>query len=160
MTGRAARLAPFAAAVLALAAVSAGGIVLTDLGPWYAGLRKPSWQPPDAAFGPVWTTIYALCAVAFERAWSRAPQGAARWRILAFCAANLLLNLLWSAIFFTARRPDLALVEVVPFWISIALLAREFARHARLAGWLLAPYLAWVAFAAFLNLTIVRLNPS
>lgn len=145
------------AAGAALAVAALGGAA-TDIGPWYLGLRKPSWQPPDWLFGPVWTAIFALTALAGLRAWRREPDAAGRGRVLAAYALNALLNVLWSALFFTVKRPDWALVEAVPLWLSVVLLIVVSGRRDRAAGWLLAPYLAWVAFAAVLNWSVVRLN--
>lgn len=133
----------------------AGGAV-TVLGPWYYGLRKPSWQPPDWAFGPAWTLILLLAGLAFTAAWTAAPD--LRRLLLAVWVANALLNVLWSTLFFLRRRPDLALLEVAPLWLSIAAMAWVAARAIPWLGWLLAPYLAWVAFAAVLNRAIARLN--
>jgi translocator protein len=146
-----------AGALLALATAGLGGLA-TELGPWYRQLRQPSWKPPDAAFGPAWTLIFTLTAAAGVRAWSFARDRAARHRVLAAYLVSALLNVLWSVLFFKLRRPDWALAEVVLMWLSIVWLIVESRRHDRLAPWLLAPYLAWVAFAAALNLAVVRLN--
>jgi translocator protein len=145
-------------AVGAALAVGLLGGLATDIGPWYQQLKKPPWQPPDWLFGPVWTTIYALATVAGLRAAMAAPDRAARRQIVIAFIANALLNLLWSLLFFRLRRPDWALYEVGFLWLSIAVLIWVLGRHSRIAGWLLVPYLVWVAFAAFLNFTIVRLN--
>ncbi len=144
------------AVVLAIVVGGIGGAA-TNIGPWYYGLIKPSWQPPDWLFGPVWTTIYVLTAIAGVRAWRRANPTERRYFSGAL-ALNIVLNILWSVIFFTLRRPELALLEVVPLWLSIALLALLVRRYSPLSAALLMPYLLWVAFAAYLNWTIVRLN--
>ena len=83
---------------------------------------------------------------------------AGRGRVLVAYALNALLNILWSVLFFTLRRPDWALVEVVPLWLSVLLLIAVSGRRDRAAGWLLVPYLAWVGFAGVLNWSVVRLN--
>ena len=145
-----------AAGVAVLVAVL--GASATDLSPWYRGLAKSSLTPPDWAFGPAWTLIYALTALAGVLAWRAARQRAAAQRILVLFAVNALLNVLWSELFFMARRPDWSLVEVLPFWLSILVLILLTWRDSRPASWLLTPYLAWVAFAGWLNLEIVRLN--
>jgi tryptophan-rich sensory protein len=103
--------------------------------------------------------IYAVTALAGVVAWRAASSRTARQRILVLFAANALLNVGWSELFFKLRRPDWALIEVVPFWLSIVLLIVVLARISSTAGRLLLPYLAWVAFAAILNLAVVRLNP-
>ena len=138
--------------------VAALGGAATEIGPWYLGLRKPSWQPPDWLFGPAWTAIFALTALAGLRAWRRTPDIAGRGRVLVAYALNALLNISWSVLFFTVKRPDWALAEVVALWLSIVLLIVVSGRRDRAAGWLLVPYLAWVAFAGVLNWSVVRLN--
>ena len=146
----------YIAILLALVVGGLGGAA-TTIGPWYYGLAKPSWQPPDWLFGPVWTTIYVLTAIAGVRAWRRGNPTERRFFAGAL-ALNLVLNVLWSVIFFTLKRPDLALLEVVPLWLSIALLMLLVRRCSPLSSVLLLPYLLWVGFAAYLNWTIVRLN--
>jgi tryptophan-rich sensory protein len=158
VAARGGRWKPILVAAGAALAVAALGGAATDIGPWYLGLRKPSWQPPDWLFAPVWTAIFALTALAGLRAWRRTPDARGRGRVLAAYALNALLNILWSALFFTLKRPDWALVEVVPLWLSVVLLVVVSGRRDRAAGWLLAPYLAWVGFAAVLNWSVVRLN--
>lgn len=145
-------------AVLAAVAVGALGGLATDIGPWYQQLKKPSWQPPDWLFGPVWTTIYALATIAGLRAAMAAPDRAARRQIVAAFFANASFNVLWSLLFFALHRPDWAFYEVGFLWVSIVVLIAVLGRHSRLAAWLIAPYLAWVSFAAYLNYTIVQLN--
>lgn len=144
-------------AAAAACAVAALGALSTDLGPWYAALKQPDWKPPDWLFGPVWTVIYALAALAGLRAGLRA-DGAGRRRIVALFALNGMLNVLWSLLFFRAQRPDWALAEVGFLWASIVLLMVVLARHSRGAAALLIPYLVWVAIAACLNYAVVRLN--
>lgn len=156
-SGRA-RLRVAAVAALWACAVAVAGGLLTDIGPWYYALRKPSWQPPDWLFGPAWTLIFSLTAIAGLLAWERSGAGAARARLLVAFAVNSALNVLWSLLFFRWRRPDWALVEVVLLWLSILLLIAVVFRRSRWGAALLVPYLAWVAFAAWLNLAIVRLN--
>lgn len=149
---------PVAAAALAALAVAVMGGAATDLGPWYLALRKPAWQPPGFLFGPVWTVIFALTALAGVIAWRRTVDAAARRLILTCFALNALLNVAWSGLFFRLHRPDWALAEVVLLWLSIVLLIVVLRRRAPITTWLLLPYLVWVTFAAVLNLEIVRLN--
>ncbi len=132
------------------------GAVLTDIGDWYFSLSKPSWQPPDWAFGPAWTIVFTATATAGVIAWLRGPDD--RAVLAAAFIVNGVLNVAWSLLFFKLRRPDWALVEVAIFWLSIAALIIVCARVDSLAGWLLLPYIVWVSFAAVLNATIVRLN--
>lgn len=145
-------------AALAAVAVAVLGGLATEIGPWYYALKKPSWQPPDWLFGPVWTMIYALTTVAGLKAAMAAPDGAARRGIVIAFAINAFFNVLWSLLFFRLHRPDWALVEVGFLWASIVGLMVVTGRYRRLAALLLLPYLLWVSFAAFLNYTIVQLN--
>ncbi len=133
------------------------GAVLTDIGDWYYSLEKPPWQPPDWAFGPAWTLIFAATATAGALAWMAAGERA-RIVIAAAFGINAILNVAWSLLFFRLRRPDWALAEVAVFWVSIAALIVICGSVDSRAGWLLLPYIGWVSFAAILNLTIVRLN--
>jgi len=148
---------PLAAAIAAAIVTGGAGRMLTDLGPWYYALDMPPWKPPDWLFGPAWTTIYALAVAAFVSVWRNAPEER-RPAILGLFAVNIALNLLWSALFFTWKRPDLALFEVAFLWASIAALVVAFWRWSRTASLLLLPYLAWVTFAAALNASIVARN--
>ncbi len=136
--------------------VAVAGALLTDIGEWYFSLQRPSWQPPDWAFGPVWTIVFTATATAAVLAWLNAP--AERGLLATAFCINAVLNIAWSWIFFRLRRPDWAFVEVVIFWLSIAALILICARIDSRAGWLLVPYITWVSIAAYLNLTIVRLN--
>lgn len=149
---------PVTVAVLGAVALSVLGGLATDIGPWYRALAKPTWQPPDWLFGPVWTTIYTLGAIAAVRAWRTDAQRPGRPALLAAFGFNGVVNVLWSVLFFAMRRPDWALFEVALLWLSIVMLIVVAGRRDRLAGLLLLPYLAWVSFASVLNATIVQLN--
>jgi len=149
---------PVLIAAMSAIGIAALGALMTDLGPWYANLRKPSWQPPDWLFGPVWTLIFALCALSGYIAWWEAPNRGGRDGIIGLFALNGFLNVLWSSIFFRVKRPDWALVEVGLLWFSIVLMIVVLMRYSRTASLLLLPYLAWVTFAAVLNWSVVRLN--
>ena len=146
--------------VAAGVAIGLGGIggLMTPIGPWYADLRKPSWQPPNWAFGPAWTVILGLAAWSAVIAWNAAADDAARRAVLILFITNAVCHFLWSPLFFRARRPDWALVEVVFLWASLVALVAGLWPIAPMASLLIVPYLAWVSFAAFLNYTIVRLN--
>jgi tryptophan-rich sensory protein len=138
--------------------VAGGGAFLTDLTPWYRALRKPSWQPPDWLFGPAWTVILGLASWSAYLAWQAAPDWQSRLMVAALFIVNGLANLVWSPLFFRLRRPDWALKEVPILWLSILAPIVLLAPLSLKASLLLVPYLAWVSFAAFLNLTVVRLN--
>lgn len=146
------------AGVIALAAAGLGALA-TDIGPWYRALRKPSWQPPDWLFGPVWTVIFGLIAWSGAMAWQAATPDQRLWAVALPFAVNLLLNVAWSFLFFRMRRTRLALGEVVALWLSILWLIVSLWGVSQTAALLLVPYLVWVSFAGVLNRTIVRLNP-
>ena len=135
-----------------------GGGLLTEIGPWYRELKKPSWQPPDWLFGPAWTVILGLSAWSFYLAWTAAPATQDRLLVGALFAVNFICHFAWSPLFFKWKRPDWALIEVVALWLSVLSLCLLLPRYAPLAGWLNLPYIAWVSFAAVLNWKIVKLN--
>ena len=131
---------------------------MQGLARWYGTLAKPSFTPPNRVFGPVWTLLYALMAVAAWRVWRTLPPARAAGP-LAWFGLQLALNVAWSGLFFGLRSPGLALVDIAALWLALAATLVAFWRIDRPAGVLLAPYLAWVTFAAALNLAIWRLNP-
>ncbi len=145
-------------AAAAATAVASIGALMTDLGSWYQGLVQPSWKPPDWAFGPAWTLIFALSAAAGALAWRDAPGQRSREWMLVLFALNAFLNVLWSLLYFRLHRPDWALVEVGFLWMSVLLLMGVTGRYSRSARLLLLPYLLWISFAGTLNWATVRLN--
>jgi tryptophan-rich sensory protein len=148
------------AAVITLAVLGVGGLA-TTIGPWYQEqLRKPAWTPPIWAFGPAWSLILALAGCAGVLAWIHAPSVAGHIRIAGLFAATIVFQVAWSPLFFNLKRPDWALIEVAFLWLSVLALILGLAPYSTLAALLLAPYLAWVTFAALLNLKIVQINPS
>jgi tryptophan-rich sensory protein len=156
--GRHSPLLPVIVAAGAALLVAAVGATMTDLGPWYQNLVRPSWQPPDWAFGPAWTVIFSLMALSAVTGWRDAPDQATREWLVGLFAVNGVLNIVWSGIFFRLRRPDWALIEVVFLWLSILALILFLRRFSGRGALLLVPYLLWVGFAGLLNLAIVRLN--
>jgi len=131
--------------------------VLFPPGDWYAGLNKPSWNPPGWVFGPVWSALYTMMAVAAWLVWQRGGVVAQR-RALTWFAVQLALNAAWTPLFFGLHLPAVAFGEILLLCAAIAATLLAFSRVNRLAAWLLAPYLAWVSFAAVLNFMIWRLN--
>ena len=124
---------------------------------WYATLNKPSWNPPNWIFGPVWSTLYLLMAIAawlVWRQWGFKATGLA----FAFFALQLALNALWSDLIFGLHNPAFALVEIIFLWLAIFATLITFRQFNTLASALLLPYILWVTFAAFLNYTIWKLN--
>lgn len=152
---------PFIAALIAGAVfctvLAIAGGLLTRLTPWYQNLRKPGWKPPDWAFGPVWTVVFACLTIAIAYAWVAADAGQ-RVMLLWALAANGVLNIAWSGIFFMMRNPALAFAELIIFWFSILGLIYLMGGISRTAGLLLLPYICWVTAAGLLNWQIVRLN--
>lgn len=124
---------------------------------WYATLDKPSWTPPSWVFGPVWTVLYIAMAVAAWLVWRQRETGGVRVPLLLF-AVQLALNMAWSWLFFGLKSPALGFADIVLLWIAIAATLVAFWGRSRVAGLLLAPYLAWVTFAAALNYSISQLN--
>ncbi|MFG2168518.1 TspO/MBR family protein [Micromonospora chersina] len=142
----------FGAAVTVAAAVGALGVRGTQ--EEYAGLDQPAWAPPSWLFGPVWTVLYALIAVAGWLVWRQAGWGPA----LGAWVTQLVLNAIWTPLFFGAGRYGLAFAEIVLMWLAIGVTVALFRRVSRPAALLLLPYWAWVTFAAALNFAIWRLN--
>jgi benzodiazapine receptor len=122
---------------------------------WYPSLNKPAWNPPGWVFGPVWTTLYVLMAVAAWRAWRTGP---ASRPLVSGYFVQLVFNALWSVLFFALKRPAWALMDIVVLLGCLLWMQRGLWRVDRLAGMLWVPYVLWVAFATVLNATIVRLN--
>ena len=149
---------PLAVAAGAAVLVALLGMAATDLGPWYQNLNRPTWQPPDWVFGPAWTLIFALMVASATMGWTAMASTAARQRLILSFGSNALLNVLWSTLFFTLRRPDWALLEVGLLWASVVQLIIFLAPWSKPSAWLLLPYLLWVTFAALLNLAVVGLN--
>ena len=147
-----------AVALLGAVLLSAAGGLATSIGPWYRNLSKPTWQPPDWLFGPDWTIILGLAAWSASLAWEAAPTPDLARKVIILFSVNALLHFAWSPLFFRLRRPDWAFYEVIFLWASVLALVIGVAPLSALAAWCVVPYLLWVTFAAYLNLTVVRLN--
>ena len=144
--------------VVCFAAAGIGGAVTTPkIGTWYANLVKPSWNPPNWIFGPVWSALYCCMAVAGWLVWRQDGVAGAKLPLALF-GVQLALNVLWSFIFFGLENPGLAFVEAILLWAAIAATMMAFWQRSMVAGILFVPYLAWVSFASVLNLTVWRLN--
>lgn len=148
-------------AVFIFGCLGAGGLGAVATTPeiegWYKTITKPSWNPPDSVFGPVWTTLFVMMAVAAWLVWK--PAGfKARVMPLTLFLVQLVLNVAWSWIFFGMHQPGWAFAEIVILWGAILLTTMAFFRCSRTAGWMMVPYLAWVSFASVLNFTIWRMN--
>lgn len=144
-------------ALCALAGAT-GAVASIDAKAFYATLDQPAWAPPPGVFGPVWTLLYIAMAWAAWLVWRE--RGFARARgALGLFIAQLVLNALWSWLFFAWHRGALAFVDIVALLLLIVATVVAFARIRRLAGWLLVPYLAWVCFATALNFSVWQRNP-
>ncbi len=146
----------FLAAAFAVAAVSAY-LAAPSIHTWYPTLRQPPLSPPDWLFAPVWTLLYALMAIAAWLAW-RTRVSSCRSSGLRMWAIQLLLNFVWTAVFFRAHAPAFALLDLAILIAAIVLTMRPFHTIRPLAAWLLAPYLAWTCFALYLNAGVALLN--
>lgn len=141
--------------ILLCQAAGAIGSIFTigSIPTWYAGLVKPSFNPPNWIFGPVWTTLYTLMGIAMYLVYQRGGKSA-----LQFFGVHLVVNALWTIIFFGLHNMGLALGVIVLLWLMIAWSIYIFGRIRPLAGWLLVPYIFWVSFATALNYSLWMLN--
>ena len=147
--------------VLLCEAAGVVGSVFTrdSLRDWYPTLQKPSFTPPDWVFGPVWTVLYAMMGVSlYLTSRQRDEDAAVETTARVLFAVQLMLNTLWTYIFFGRRSPGWALVEISLLWVAIASTTLSFFRVSRTAALLLLPYLLWTSFAAVLNYSVWRLN--
>ena len=125
---------------------------------WYASLVRPAIAPPNWIFGPVWTTLYLLMGIAAWLVWRRRGEVPVAKIGLTIFGVQLVLNSLWSILFFGLHSPEAAFVEIIFLWIAIVATIVWFAKVSKSAAWLLVPYLAWVSFAAYLNYQFYVLN--
>jgi translocator protein len=124
---------------------------------WYSTLTKPLWNPPSWLFAPVWIALYALMGLAAHLVWQNRTVPGAKWA-LTFYLIQLILNALWSIIFFGMKNPELAFIEIIILLVFIIITTILFWRINYIAGALMIPYILWVSFATFLNFTIWKLN--
>ena len=141
------------------AAATVGNLAtLPNIPTWYAGLIKPDFNPPNWIFGPVWTLLYVLMAIAFHRILSLAPGTPGRQTAIVAFSVQLVLNALWSVVFFGLHSPLGGIIVIALLWLAILASMARFARLDHFAAVLLSPYIAWVSFAALLNVALYRLN--
>lgn len=135
-----------------------GGLVTSpEIPGWYAALNKPSFNPPNWLFGPVWTILYILMGFSYYLIWKQ-PASPERNKALFIFIMQFILNFCWSFIFFGMHETGWALVEMLLLWLVIITTIFSFAKLSKRAAWLLVPYMAWVSFAMILNTAIWRLN--
>ncbi|WJI15073.1 tryptophan-rich sensory protein [Pseudoxanthomonas winnipegensis] len=144
--------------LLVLVAGAIGAAASVQAATFYATLALPSWAPPAAVFGPVWSVLYVLMGIAAWLVWRRGGWAAQR-RALTVFVAQLALNALWSWLFFGWHLGAAAMLDIVVLWVLIVVTVAMFWRVRPLAGALLLPYLAWVSFASALNYAVWHLNP-
>jgi len=146
--------------IFLLVALGAGVGILFGADAWYDGLLKPTFNPPTSVFGPVWTVLYALMAVALWLVWRGRQDDSAMMRrtALRLFWVQFALNLLWSPLFFGLHSPGLAFADICLLWMAVLATALAFGRVRPLAGYLLVPYVLWVSFALVLNGTIWLMN--
>jgi translocator protein len=125
---------------------------------WYEGLLKPTLNPPNWVFGPMWAALYTLMGVAAFLIWRRGFSEAGVKKALIVFVAHLALNALWSIVFFGFQSPGWALINIIVLWLAIIWTMKLFCKVSRLAAYLLAPYLIWVSYAMYLNYSIWILN--
>ena len=137
----------------------AGSLVTTPaISTWYSSLNKPSFNPPNWLFAPVWTALYFLMGASLYLVWSKGLKDKKVRTALFLFVLQLILNILWSFLFFGLRSPFLAFIEIVVLWAAIFVTMLNFLKISKPAGFLLLPYLLWVSFASLLNFFIFRLN--
>lgn len=135
-----------------------GAVASVEAGSFYSKLARPEWAPPASVFGPVWTALYAMMGISAWLVWRIAGFAASRTALLLFLV-QLVINALWSWLFFGWHLGGWAFADVIVLWIMIVATLVAFWGNSRLAGLLLVPYLLWVSFAAVLNYSVWQLNP-
>ena len=144
-------------AVPLVAGLGSSVVTLNSLSTWYVTLNKPAWTPPNAAFGPVWTTLYILMGLALFLVW-RSPRNGTRDIAIGLFAAQLAVNVIWTLAFFGLQNTLYGLLSIVALWILIAVTIYQFYKVDRRASYLLVPYLVWVTIATALNASVYLLN--
>ena len=149
--------------ILCIAVAQAAGLVgsiftVSAINTWYATLARPELAPPNWIFAPVWTTLYVLMGIAAFLVWQKGLKKKEVKVALAIFGVQLVLNTLWSIIFFALQSPGWAFVEIIFLWVAIVATIVAFSKVSKPAAWLLAPYILWVSFAGYLNFMIFWLN--
>lgn len=134
-----------------------GSIFTTPaIGAWYNTLPKPDLAPPNWVFGPVWTTLFLMMGISLYLVWQKNWNSREKRLAILIFTLQLLLNVLWSALFFGQRDPLSAFTEIIFLWLAIVFTINVFAKISKPAAWLLVPYLLWVTFAAYLNYSFIK----
>jgi tryptophan-rich sensory protein len=144
--------------LLCFAAAAIGALASVEAATYYQQLVQPSWAPPSAVFGPMWSVLYALMGIAAWLVWREGGWQLRRGVLMLF-VTQLTVNALWSWLFFAWHHGALAFADIVLLWLLIVSTVVGFYRVRPLAGALLVPYLCWVSFASALNFAVWQLNP-
>ena len=146
--------------IVACELIGASGAIFTApaIDGWYATIQKPSFNPPDWIFAPVWGFLFFLMGVSLYLILEKDPKDSMVKSALLIFSGQFILNIIWSFLFFGLQRPFDALLEITVLWFAILLTISQFNKIDRKAGFLLVPYLLWVSFAAILNFSIWILN--
>jgi len=150
------KIVKFVVSVLVCQAAGLIGSVFTapSIATWYAGIAKPAFNPPNWVFAPVWTTLFFLMGVSLYLIWEKGLESRDARLAVSVFGAQLVLNIIWSVLFFGLQNPFLAFLEIIALWIAILASIIVFHRISKTAAYLLVPYILWVSFAAFLNYNI------
>ncbi|MBW3022657.1 tryptophan-rich sensory protein [Candidatus Woesearchaeota archaeon] len=149
--------------VISLAVCQLAGFIgsifnVSSIPTWYETLNKPSFNPPNWIFAPVWTTLFVLMGISLYLVWSKGLKKKGVKSAVYVFGGQLALNTLWSILFFGLRSPTLAFVEIIILWLAILWTIIKFYKISKTAAYLLIPYIAWVSFAVLLNFVFVLLN--
>ena len=135
-----------------------GSFTSASINTWYVTLNKPWFNPPNWIFGPVWTLLYLMMGIAFYMIWKSEAVNAVKQTAVILFAAQLLVNFLWSLIFFYLKQPGWAMLDIILMWILIVATIFSFGKISSTAAWLMLPYICWVSFAMILNFYLWKLN--
>jgi tryptophan-rich sensory protein len=135
-----------------------GGFTVSGINSWYATINKPWFNPPNWIFGPVWTSLYVMMGIAFYLIWKSDAVPSLKSQAITLFFIQLIVNFLWSIIFFYLQQPGWAFFDIVIMWVMILLTIFSFGKISSTAAWLLVPYICWVSFASVLNFAIWKLN--
>ena len=149
----------FAVVICQLAGIIGALFTTPAIQTWYLGLRKPDFAPPNWVFAPVWTALYLLMCISLFIVWNAGIDKSNVRKSMWTFILQLLLNILWSYLFFGLRSPLLGLIEIIALWFMIVLTMVFFFRISKTAALILIPYLLWVSFASYLNYLLFILNP-
>lgn len=135
-----------------------GFFTTNSISGWYTTLQKPSFNPPNWIFGPVWTLLYIMMGIALFVIWKSEADSVLKKQALILFAAQLAVNFCWSFLFFYCESPSWALLDIIVMWVLIVMNIFSFGKISSFAAWMLVPYISWVSFAMLLNFAIWRMN--